>query len=509
MLIEYRFYRRALAMAGCALVSLLLTFWSHYHLVELEHHQEQPHPHRHGGPVDTVLEPRHLRRPSPHPHTHKHNQTSTTTTHPPPAATTTTTTTAPRVIHIVYTRFMQHQSNLTSLGLARMELFQAFFLRSLSRQSTSNFIVVIRADPDLHPSVRDPLIQLLEEQATFHYLLIGTNDNAPHSHQYFDLVRRLDETLSSVVVWSGNETFVRDYLNPLHHFPHRLPLVIETRLDSDDGLHRDYLEYLQQQALDVLADDDDRHHHHHHSRSWRISCAGRYMEWQMVAPWDEEPQPYNNNNHNNNDTGVGSLVCLQLNECISAGLSIAYYPSINSSNHNTNSNRDWVDDRIDVPTLQNHERIASTIRRCRSFTSGAIKHRTNCVDFVDLAPSVVRARTPTSAGMMNVLWEWNTTTSTTTTTTTNALYETYKAGARKQQPYQDELWKIARNMFGLSSRRVRQVKTFLTDHMAAIAQDNLQGQCRAGHSCKNGTRIILQQMSAIHGGVAAATTTGR
>ena len=509
-------------MAGCAVVSLMLTFWSHYHLLELEQQQQLLQLSRHGGPGGVLsVPPAHVRGHTPqrslptsvHSHsnsTHKHlhhhtNHTSTT------------------VIHIVYTRFMQHQANLTSLGLARMELFQAFFLQSLSRQSTDNFLVVIRADPDLHSSLRDPLIQLLEKEADFHYLLIGTNENVPNSHQYPDLLRRLKTTpdgspIPTENIWSGNWTFARDYLVRPHHSHHhhhtRIPLVIESRLDSDDGLHREYLEYLQRQALDVLGDP------HHNSHSWRISCAGKYMEWQMVAPWEKQPLDDKEEQTINGDVtnvGLGSLVCLQLSECISAGLSIAYYPSIS---RNSSSEGGGVEERVGVPTLQNHEKIASTTRHCRSSTSGAIKHHTNCVDFVELSPSVVRARTPTSAGMLNVLWDWNSTTPSTpihdalnttirndatdesirrrhqSTVGTNAMYETYKAGAMKQKRYQQEMWEMAIHMFGLSPGRIRHIKRYLTGHLASIARDNLQGQCSAGHSCKNGTRTILQRISA-------------
>jgi len=499
------FYRRTLVLAGGALVSLLLTFWSHYHLLEVEQQQHQQ-----------LSVPPHVRHHSLQRSVQSHTNSTHKTLHHH------TNHTSTNVIHIVYTRFMQHQANLTNLGLARMELFQTFFLRSLSKQSTDNFLVVIRADPDLHPSVRDPLIQLLEEEADFHYLLIGTNENVPNSHQYTDLLRRLNTTRDGLPVpietlWSGNGTYAQDYVVRSHHSHHHhshhhhttIPLVIESRLDSDDGLHREFLEYLQRQAVDVLGD------YHHHSHSWRISCAGKYMEWQMVAPWEEHPldnddQEERTTHDDSTNMGLGSLVGLQVNECISAGLSIAYYPSFSSSEGV------GVGERVGVPTLRNHEKIASTTRRCRSLTSGAIKHHTNCMDFVELSPSVVRARTPTSAGMLNVLlWDWNSTTPTTTinvtdetirhrhhqsTIETNTMYEIYKAAAMKQKQYQPDLWEMANRVFGLSPDQVRHVKRYLTDHMASIARENLQGQCSAGHSCKNGTRIILQRISGIAAG---------
>jgi hypothetical protein len=484
-------------MAGFALVSLLLTFWSYHQLSQQQQQQQHEWQLDQVGPDYTSFEAPHLRRHSNKrfglSHVHNHHKNTSTTIPPPPT----------RIVHIVYSRFMQHQPNLTNLGLARAELFRAFFLQSLSIQSTDNFLVVIRVDPHLHPSVRDPLIQMLQEEADFNYLLIGTNENVPNSHQYPDLLNRLNTTKPGGI-WSGNWSFARDYLNPPPSIMpadagsrHTPPLVIESRLDSDDGLHRDYLEYLQRQAMVTLGG-------HHNYLSWRISCAGKYIEWQVVAPWElEEVEKTKGREITNTEIeeftnttkGVGSLVCLHYNACVSAGLSIAYYPSSSSG----------VPDES-IPTLQNHESIASNTRYCRS-TAGTIKHKTNCLDFVELNPSVLRARTPTSAGMMNVLWDWDATfhilndTSDTGDKThrygeTNSIYQKYKEGALKQLPYQEKLWEIVNYFFGLSSERVRDLRRYLSDNMAAIASDNLQGQCSAGHSCKNGTRLKLRTISA-------------
>jgi len=42
--------------------------------------------------------------------------------------------------------------------------------------------------------------------------------------------------------------------------------------------------------------------------------------------------------------------------------------------------------------------------------------------------------------------------------------------------------------------------------MAAVAQDNLQGQCTKGHSCKNSSLFILKQLVDEH---ASANATDR
>lgn len=94
------------------------------------------------------------------------------------------------LIHIVYTRFMQDQPTLISLGFARLKLLEEFFLGSLGQQTTDNFLVVIRTDPALDKKVQEPLIDLLHKASIPRWILLPTNDNPPKSQQN-DLVKTL------------------------------------------------------------------------------------------------------------------------------------------------------------------------------------------------------------------------------------------------------------------------------------------------------------------------------
>lgn len=524
----YRFYRGVFLISGCALASLLCTFCLHYQLPEEWNSLSDS-----SGQLSwrtSFLE-------TSQQHGLAAAQTSSRQLSSAMDSTNTTAITIDdatdeeddiHVVHIVYTRFMQHQSNLTSLGLARVELFREFFVASLSRQSTDNFVVVIRADPQLQGSVRDALMQVLEDDSatTFIYILLGSNENLPNAHQYPDLLERFRTrsnrssnnqhvvklnpmSLLEGSIWSGDIDAARDYLESAQqpsspskkeHPASRNSIVIETRLDSDDGLHREYLEYLQHHARSTIG-----HDHHDHSSPWMVSCAGKYVEWQVMAPWEEDEKQRTSEEQNDKETsttkeeddssGLGGLVSLQLKGCLSAGLSVAYFP--------------WKDP-TDVPVLRNHEFIADKIRPCRSDKKGKtkIKHKVNCLDFVALNPSVLRARTPTSAGMLNVLWKNSGSTgqgkSHEIATTSNPLYKKYESGARKQQKFQELLWKTTHYFFGLDTHRVRILRQYLLDHMVDIAKDNLQGQCSAGHSCKNSSQVILQSIAASSGTTGAA-----
>jgi len=78
----------------------------------------------------------------------------------------------PKLVHIVHTRFMQHQGNLTTLGVARLEQFLAFCLPTMVHQTTQDFFWIIKVDPLLaqpaHRSesfhrVFEPLLEAVRE----------------------------------------------------------------------------------------------------------------------------------------------------------------------------------------------------------------------------------------------------------------------------------------------------------------------------------------------------------
>lgn len=450
------------------------------------------------------------------------------------------------IIHIVYTRFMQHQPDLVSLGLARLELLKDFFLASLQGQTTDNFLVVIRTDPELNRVLKQPLLELFpnrtsstkghEQHHNFRYLVVGTNEN-PKSHQYEDILRRLKDGEG---LWSGT---MEESWTYLQGGSASRRLILETRLDSDDGLHGGYVMILQNEARRalLLSHSGNTNEPNNDSKritsdgSWKIWCAGKYLEWQYMAPWDlesskkqstselrvekssamdntgeeEEKEDESDDEETDDDKeddgdgdgdeageiGVGALVSLQFKGCLSAGLSMAYFdPPVNKTET--------------IPTLQNHESLAATVVKCRGSKGTMPARKTNCLSFLTLNPSVLRARTPTSAGMLNILWDWNAADNLTSTTAinnntsdrekktveTSELYQKYHQGAIKQRRYQAKLWDVVEHVFRLSPIRIRELREYFRTHMVAIAEDNLRGQCSNGHSCKNSSQAMLRSI---------------
>ena len=185
------------------------------------------------------------------------------------------------MIHIVNTRFMQEQGYLKELGKARLLLFQTVCLPSMVHQSTQNFIWIVKTDPKLDPSILRQLQRLLLPYPNFY--LVGSNNNylirstvpiiKPNNgttatpikirndgeeieeEEGYDIYEDVDEDPKIGVAWrDGGEGYdllqSKIYSGNLTHLyqamalRHRLP-ILETRLDADDGLHQQYLQYVQ------------------------------------------------------------------------------------------------------------------------------------------------------------------------------------------------------------------------------------------------------------------------
>lgn len=328
---------------------------------------------------------------------------------------------------------MQQQPKLIALGLARLQLFENFFLRSLEEQISTNFLCVIRTDPDLDDLVRQPLLDILEKSSLSQYLLIASNDN-PHSH-YIDIT----QDLSANQVWSGSFKEAKTYLGTSEQ-------ILETRLDADDALSKLFVKTMQQE---VSKQFDFEH------STWRIWCAGRHLEWQYQTAWK---------GHGDS----GSIVSLQFVGCITAGLTTGY--------------RSSGSQQVSFPFAK-HQSLYGSVKEC-----GRKNHspRHNCLSFLQLAPSALRARTPTSAGMLNILWG--------NQSHKPDVKNKYAAGASKQKAYQEQLWAVVSPLFGFTPGKARQVHKYLEQNMQAIAEDNLRGQCTEGHSCKNTSQQLLQEI---------------
>ena len=180
-----------------------------------------------------------------------------------------------KIVHVVSTRFMQGQSDLIELGLARLALFQSFCLPSMLNQSNTNFIWIIRADPGLHPTIVASLAQLLKGKPNF--VLLGSNANP----EGFGRPRGpFNDFVMDAPIWSGNITLVEEAYRKSSDGS---AYLLETRLDADDGLNTQFIETIQAEATSHFAAADAANVLETHV--WRLWCSHSFLEWHPLDPF--------------------------------------------------------------------------------------------------------------------------------------------------------------------------------------------------------------------------------
>jgi hypothetical protein len=105
-----------------------------------------------------------------------------------------------------------------------------------------------------------------------------------------------------------------------------------------------------------------------------------------------------------------------------------------------------------------------------------------------LVPAAIRGRTPTSAGMQYVLGNHMSSLSPNAKKTLGADHP------EELRDRQASMWEAVERRFDITQESVRRMRSTLTQHMHGIIQDNYQGQCTQGHSCKNSSKAILKQL---------------
>jgi hypothetical protein len=226
--------------------------------------------------------------------------------------------------------------------------------------------------------------------------------------------------------------------------------VLETRLDADDGLHRDFIQYLQEVAFDrfkLHEESDDRIL----TPNWLYWCSGKHIEW-----------------HSDNIGGaeVGSMKVINFETfCLTTGLTIGF---------NVNN----VDVNVDVPLPRHNQLYKRLKNKVSCYDKKVANHKKikvanhnnlPCLEFVeDFLFSCIRARTLTSAGMSNINLD-------------------IREGGRQEE----RLWGFSKQAFGITKTRVKDAQDFLNRNKVLIAEENLKGQCTRGLSCKNSSKEKL------------------
>jgi hypothetical protein len=335
------------------------------------------------------------------------------------------------LIHIINSRFMQDQGYLTFLGTARLHLFRTFCLPTMVKQSSQNFLWIIKTDPNLDADILHELLQDLQPYDNFY--LVASNENFlinPESPgAWRDGAEGMD--ILKAKIHTGNLTVLHQAIALRESRP-----IIETRLDADDGLHLLFVEYIQLVAAQRFLDPE---------LNWLYWCSRRHLEWHASA------------NTTIGDTSLSKGAILPVRHthlCTTPGLTVGYNVNVKVE---------------DVP-LHPHDVLYRNVINSTECYSEKLAADSPCLELVeDLLFVSVRSRTLTSAGMLKVDLEY-----------------VIKPKLEKQ------LWVLLKERFAFNETMARQMQDYLTRHQTQIAYENLVGQCTRGHSCKRQAQKNLE-----------------
>jgi hypothetical protein len=360
-------------------------------------------------------------------------------------------------VHILNTRFQQQQANLTSLGKARLILFETFCLNSILGQTVLHgenrtpFLWIIKVDPELPEDLLSDLIALVGPYDFIYVAASNVNFGVGQREGGW----RGGEAGSDVIaskLYTGNVTLLLQA-----HSARATRAVLETRVDADDGLNVEYIKILQAQASKKLKWTSNQSESHR--QKWIYWCALRHIDWSPTPPVDGVNQ--------HNELGV-FVPNKSPHLCISAGITLGVSIGVEENQ---------------VPRFGHYE-LFQKLRGAREKVNCGGGIETKCLQMV-AKPflGAIRSRTPTSAGMRGILLD----------------EETFEKRLNasigiNRTVLKVELW----NSFHCRLDQVVRADLYLKDHMVDIVVDNLRGQCTKGHSCKESTKEVLQNLLLNH-----------
>mmetsp|Transcript_19264 Transcript_19264/g.47635 ORF Transcript_19264/g.47635 Transcript_19264/m.47635 type:complete len:378 (+) Transcript_19264:102-1235(+) len=313
------------------------------------------------------------------------------------------------MLHVVTTRFMQSQAGLTTLGKARLKLFETFCLPSMQQQVIDNFLWFIMIDPNLEVELLERLQFLLASHPNYFLILSNEKLLTPNNMMNKQEVVR---------IITGDTKLLYSRMMDVNR-----PLLMETRLDADDGLHRKTLGQIQYAAMKLPQA----------TGGWQVICADVHLEWRN----DEI------GNLNSTVETSGKIRLVKEDICVTPG-----YTLVRHREPGNNEFPQW-------PKM-GHQQMNTLWPECRSNSTKDGEAATlNCWKRLPKYPAALRSRTITSAGMSRVQ---------------------SSAKDRKYDEQTNDLWQHVTRDFGIGEERTMLTSQYLQKNIHGIAVDNLRGQ---------------------------------
>ena len=339
------------------------------------------------------------------------------------------------IVHIVNTRFMQSQGHLQTLGQARLYLFQTFCLPSILAQTTQNFLWIIKIDPNLDDKIRHDLISLIDASNRTNIYIVASDVNylIGHDPGNWRSGEEREEIWSHVINGTVHTGDIERLWAAKVHAEDKI--VLETRLDADDGLNIQYLETIQDLAMEKfgpLAEDEI-------VARWFYWCIERHGKWYLGM--DSRSDDFTD------DYGFVTLA-VKKNYCITPGLTVGWNFKRISQGLN-----DIVSE--EPPTNYSHADLYHHMLDTHKGQCGLDL----CIESIkEPFIAAFRTRTFTSAGMMDIDFE--------------------SKGTSDQVRI---LWETLTKKFKVSRTNIAETKQYFLENAVQIARENLEGQCTKGN----------------------------
>ena len=337
------------------------------------------------------------------------------------------------VVHTINTRFMQNQPSLPMLARARFKLFKEFCFPTIVNQTSQKFLWIVKVDPRLDGDIILELTNLLQPYPNF--FVVGSNKNFLSGKGSQDGSWRGGEEgreILSSTIYSGDVSLLRGALKA-----ESKQIVLETRLDADDGLTNKFVENIQESATHRFISSSIRSDTN--KVRWRYWCIRYHIEWYADGHEYGEVTPIEHNHF-----------------CVTPGLTTGFgvgteYSSVMQAAHDILFKQVW--NKGDC----------------------GLGRGKNCVEMLsDKGMDAVRTRTPTSAGMLDIDL-------------------VYKLSDNKSKM----LWETLIDSFSISKKGAYEANSYIHSNMESIALENAMGQCSKGHSCKIKSKEKLLRLQEI------------
>jgi len=338
-------------------------------------------------------------------------------------------------------------------------------------QEADNFLWFVMTDPKLDHDLLLQLQALLESRPNFY--LVASNAKLLTPANLTSLLARYNKSTADADADADATTLTTQKLILTgdikllfsRMFDTHRPLLIETRLDADDGLHKNALSQIQKISRALPVD----------TRGWQIICSNIHYEWR-----NDEIVTINTNKTKVESSG--KLRVVKETICVTPGYSLTRHRQLNSIEfpawprlgHNLIA-REWSKCMIEDKSI--------ILTDDESNKQGNATH--DCWIKMGYYPSALRSRTITSAGMSRI--------------------KTDSGEAEKYENQTKMLWTFLQRDFGVKPKNALLTSQYIKDNLESIVLDNLKGQCSHtidcvlfdstfGHSCKNSSKVKLKEI---------------